>query len=256
MIDYHIHTNFSDGKNSYKDYIEKAKSLNLREIGFSDHVCLNFPRWSMKLKDIDIANKEIINLKKENDLKIKYGFECDYLPEKEKEIEIILKKYPVDYVIGSVHYINNWNFDTDKQKFKEIDINQFYINYFNLIKKAAKSGLFDIIGHIDLAKKFNYFPSFSLHTIYIDVAKCLKEYDLTFELNTSGMDKECKEFYPSDEFLQILCDYKIPVTLGSDSHKAENLNRYFNLAIEKLKNIGFNQLALFDKRKRSFIKMI
>lgn len=255
MIDYHIHTNFSDGKNSHKDYIEKAKSLNLREIGFSDHICLNFPKWSMKQKDADIANKEIINLKKENNLKIKYGFECDYLLGKEKEIEIFLKRYPIDYVIGSVHYINNWNFDTDKQKFKEIDINQFYINYFNLIKKAAKSGLFDIIGHIDLAKKFNYFPTFDLKDIYRQTAQVLKDSDIVFELNTSGIDKECKEFYPSDEFLQILCDYKVPVTLGSDSHKVENLNRYFNIAIAKLKDIGFNQLALFDKRKRSFISI-
>jgi histidinol-phosphatase (PHP family) len=77
---------------------------------------------------------------------------------------------------------------------------------------------------IDYHIHTNFSDSKNSRKNHIEKAKSLKEYDLTFELNTSGMDKECKEFYPSDEFLQILCDYKIPVTLGSDSHKVENLN--------------------------------
>ena len=57
MIDYHIHTNFSDGKNSHEEIIRSAKELNLTEIGFSDHLCLNFPNWAIGLNDIEsIAN--------------------------------------------------------------------------------------------------------------------------------------------------------------------------------------------------------
>ena len=116
-----------------------------------------------------------------------------------------------------------------------------------------KSGLFDIIGHIDLAKKFAYYPSFNLTDIYLSTARVLKDFDIVFELNTSGMDKDCKEFYPSDKFLEILYKFGVPVTLGSDSHEINQLARYFDIAIEKLKRIGYNSLAVFSNRKRSFL---
>ncbi len=255
MIDYHIHTNFSDGKNSHEEIIRSAKELNLTEIGFSDHLCLNFPNWAIGLNDIESIANKIILLKNEKDIIVKFGFEVDYLDDKKDEIAEIIDKLPLDYTIGSIHYIKNWNFDTNKKMFKKLDIDQFYLDYFSLINKAAQSGLFDIIGHIDLAKKFNYYPSFDLNTLYQQTAKVLKESDVAFELNTSGLDKRCNEFYPSEPFLQILFQHDIPVTLGSDTHKTEDLARYFNEAISLLKKIGYTRIARFTNRKRDYVNI-
>ena len=115
--------------------------------------------------------------------------------------------------------------------------------------------MFDIIGHIDLAKKFAYYPSYDLTNLYIETAQALKNADVVYELNTSGMDKDCKEFYPSDKFLTILYELNIPVTLGSDSHKVDHLTRYFNVAILKLKKIGYKKLSTFTNRRRDFIDL-
>ena len=255
MIDYHIHTNFSDGKNTHVEYLKKSEQLGLKEIGFSDHLCLNYPNWAAKERDFKTISEAIVSLKNQNNSnsKIRFGFEVDYIEGKEDEISEILKRFELDYIIGSVHYIKEWNFDTNKKDFIESDIDKFYIDYFNLVQKAARSELFDIIGHIDLAKKFNYYPKFDLNEIYNKTAKVLKESDVTFELNTSGMDKPCKEFYPSDQFLKILFQYGVPVTLGSDSHQIDNLARYFDIAISKLKEVGYSSLAIFENRKRKFI---
>lgn len=256
MIDYHVHSIFSDGKNTYQDYILEAERVGLNEIGFSDHICINYPKWAVKLSDFDQVDNEIKQLKlKSKNVNIRYGFEVDYIENREFEISNLLKKFSVDYIIGSVHYVNDWNFDINKKDFLKKDIDQFYKDYYSLVQKAAKSKLFDIIGHIDLAKKFNYFPSFNLTEVFNQTAIILKESDMVFELNTSGKDKDCKEFYPSDQFLKILYEHKVPVTLGSDSHSINHLGRYFNEAISKLKKIGYKQLSIFKNRKRRFIDL-
>ena len=255
MLDYPIHTSFSDGKNSHEEIINHAVKSKLSEIGFSDHLCLYFPKWAIKPDDQETITTKILSLKKEKEINVKFGFEVDYLPDKEEEIRILLKNIPLDYVIGSVHFIKDWNFDTNKEKFKTLDIDQFYLDYFSLIQKTAQSGLFDIIGHIDLAKKFGYFPSFDLHDLYHKTAKILSESDVAFELNTSGLDKDCKEFYPSEQFLKILFQHNVPVTLGSDTHQVENLGRYFNDAINLLKKTGYSRIARFTNRKRDYINI-
>lgn len=256
MIDYHIHTTFSDGKNTHDEIVDRANKLGLQEIGFSDHLCLNFPNWGIKAEDIEVIADKLQLLKQQiSNIKIKFGFEVDYLEGKEIEIKTILDSLPLDYVLGSVHYINDWNFDTNPADYKSVDIDQFYTDYFEVLKKAIRSGLFDIIGHIDLAKKYAFFPSFNLDDLYHEIAKELKQNNLCFELNTSGMDKPCKEFYPSENFLRILCANKVPVALGSDTHVLNNLTRYFNEALSLLKKTGYNEIMSFTNRQRKAIKI-
>lgn len=255
MIDYHIHTKYSDGKSTHTEYIQKAIEIGLEEIGFSDHYCVNFPKWAIKAHDEKLITNQIDEYKNLRGIRVKYGYECDYIEGKEQQVKEFIENLPLDYVIGSVHYIKDWNFDTRKDDFIDLDIDQFYLDYFDQLKKAIESGLFDIIGHIDLAKKFNFFPSYNLDELYEGIAKSLKKNNVAFELNTSGMDKDCKEFYPSDKFLNVLCKHQVNVTLGSDSHKKEHLARYFDLAIAKLKKIGFEKIATFSNRKISYIKI-
>lgn len=257
MIDYHTHSRFSDGKNTYLELLHEAKNKGVTELGFSDHLCLNFPDWAIKQKDFNNVIKEITDIKETNDLpvKVKFGLEVDYLEGKEQEIKHAIELFPVDYVIGSVHYIDGWNFDTNIKDYNKVDINQFYNDYFIALNKAAKSGLFDIIGHADLAKKFNFYPEFDLNKHYENLAKAFKDADVVIELNTSGKDKMCKEFYPSDQFLSSCFQQNVPITLGSDTHKVSHIARYYDEAIEKLKSIGYRKVATFTNRKRSYLTL-
>ena len=210
----------------------------------------------MKKEQFTNIITDISRIKNEvRDVNIKFGLEVDYIEGKESEINDYIEKFPLDYVIGSVHYVNDWNFDTNRGEFKNIDIDQFYKDYFVLIQKAARSGLFDIIGHIDIAKKFNYFPSFDLKPYYEKTARILSKSDVVIELNTSGLDKPCKEFYPGNTFLQICYLQNVPVTLGSDAHFASDIARYFPETILKLKSIGYRKIATFKNRNRSFINL-
>lgn len=255
MVDYHIHTTLSDGIDSHDNCLRMAAQYNMSEIGFSDHICLNYPIWAVPSDKLFFMRDTILKLKNNKELpfKVRFGIEMDYLLGRENEIKQLIENLQPDYVIGSVHYIDGWNFDTDPAGYSQKNIDLLYKDYFDLLIRTAKYGLFDIIGHADVIKKFGYYPTFKLGNFYKEAAKAFKKADVTIELNTSGLYKPCNEFYPSEEFLKICRKENVPVTLGSDAHQAIDIARNFSKANLLLKNTGYKQIAVFENRKRSFI---
>ena len=67
--------------------------------------------------------------------------------------------------------------------------------------------------------------------------------------------KEVKEQYPSEEIIKSIFDLDIPILLGSDAHHPSEIVFEFKKIINLLKDIGFTQLAKFDKRKRDHINI-
>lgn len=249
--DYHMHTNFSDGHHTHHEMVYAADSTGLAEIGFTDHISLKPVGWAMDLNKLPELVELMNHLqRKSNSVAVRFGAEVDYIPGLVDQTKALIKSLPLDYVIGSVHFIDDWNFDTDINGYNGIDIDMFYRAYFRLIGEAAQTGMFDIIGHADLAKKFAVYPSFKLQKTYEQCAKIFKECDVVIELNTSGKNKPCAEFYPSTDFLEILHHYHVPITLGSDAHVEQNIGQYFNEAINLLKSLGYKEIIGFKQRNR------
>jgi len=108
ITDYHIHTNYSDGTAEPEEYISTAIKKGFKEIGFSEH--LNLFRtdltWCIDMQKVPDYISHISSLKNQLDnIKIKTGFEIDYYPGKEKEINDIISSLNIDYAIGSIHFI-------------------------------------------------------------------------------------------------------------------------------------------------------
>jgi histidinol-phosphatase (PHP family) len=162
------------------------------------------------------------------------------------------QKYDFDYIIGSVHYIGSWGFDQEIQMegFNLDSIRDIYERYFDLIRQLVQSGVFDIVGHLDLVKKFGYFPEEGWDDLQEETARILGESNMVVELNTSGMDKPVGEFYPGPDFLKRLKKYRVPVTLSSDSHKPREVGRYFDKAVVLLKESGYNEVYTFFQRRK------
>lgn len=254
--DYHMHTTLSDGCETHSQMLAAAQGRGVSEIGFSDHISVKPVGWSMPLSSIPLMVEAVELLKGQSGaVAVKFGAEVDYVVGKEAQIAELLKQIPLDYCIGSVHFINDWNFDTDSSAFKGIDVDAFYREYFSMVQRSAKSGLYDIIGHCDLAKKFDYYPSFTLDRLYEETARVFSDYGVVFELNTSGRNKPCSEFYPSVGFIQMLHHYKVPVTLGSDAHKGSSIGQFFPEAVALLKRVGYSELALFSNRSRFWLNL-
>lgn len=251
-VDYHIHTRFSDGKSEHKDIIFAAQEQGLDEIGFSDHFSIVPTEWTTSENEISRL-KEIMKQVKDSEdlpLKVRFGAEVDYITGKEEKIKSIINQLPLDYVIGSVHFIEGWNFDTDPEGFDKSNIDILYKKYYQLLEQSISSGLYDIVGHADLIKKFGHMSMKDPKTFYKKIIKAMLAHNTTYELNTSGLNKPCQEFYPSRSFIEMAFKENIPVTLGSDAHHEKDIAQYFPEAIELLKKVGYRKIATFHNRKR------
>jgi histidinol-phosphatase (PHP family) len=252
---YHIHTKFSDGKGEIEEYVENAIKEGFDEIGFSDHLTLldELPPWSMSLEDLEHYTNSVLQVARETpEVKVRLGVEMDYLPGKIPEISSITKNNRFDYVIGSVHYVDGTccvdcsQIVGKLEKMTSSDIYELYIKYYQLLRDAARSGLFDIIGHPDVIKKFGFRPERNIDDLLRETASAFAESGVAVEVNTSGLKKPCKEIYPSRRFLEFCFDCGVPVALGSDAHRPEDMG--VDEGIELVREVGYNRIATFSNR--------
>lgn len=266
MIDYHLHTaRCGHASGTMEQYIEEAIRKDLTEIGFADHFPLGLLGVAQRVKvSMEPAElEEYIDMveqfkKSVPELKIKLGTEVDYVPGKEERIELLLKEYPFDYVIGSIHFMDDWDFThpAHEESYHNRNIEELYAKYFALVDEACLSGLFDVIGHIDIIKKFGFRPHVGLEEHWEKTAGVLKSTGTAIELNTAGRDAPVGDFYPDFPFLKKCAARGVAVTLGSDAHKPEQVGRYFPEALLMLKEAGYKEITVFEKRKKQTVSLV
>ncbi len=265
MIDYHLHTaRCCHATGTMEEYLAAAEKNRLLEIGFADHFPLGLlgfkPRNQVTMNPEELSDY-IQHVNKLNDISqnvnVKLGIEVDYLPGTEEKLRDLLLNYNFDYVIGSIHFIGDWDFTHPvyADDYKNKDLDKLYRRYFKLVQDACRSGLFDIIGHLDVVKKFNYRPARNLDSLWRETARLLKVTNTCLELNTAGRDAPVAEFYPDQRFLEICLSEKVGITMGSDAHSPEQVGRYFPEALALLKKTGYRELTVFKKRQRSSISI-
>src|SRR5450759_3981832 len=187
--DYHMHSCYSDGRSAPEDYIAPAIAAGLSEIGFSEHLTLfkDLEDWNMNPVNISPYINHIENLR--NNIKniiIKTGLEVDFFAGKEEEIRAFLSSLPLDYVIGSVHYLGEKTVDVGPEFYEGKNIDRLFESYFDSVCVAASSGLFDIMGHCDLIRIYGYKPASDQEPHYRKLAKTMKLHNVAFEVNTNG----------------------------------------------------------------------
>ncbi len=251
FTDYHVHAighehRLHNEENIMK-YIEFARINKVKEIGFADHC-----RYLYEKLDLNLYKKV---QEKVSDISIKVGLEIDYYPDQIKEIEKKVNFFDYDYIIGSVHYIGKWMFDSDKEKreYQNWDHDKLYEKYICLVTESARKDFYDILGHIDLIKIFGIKPvKRKPENIFAPYLKEVSKTGLVVEINTNGLNKPVKEIYPSFPIIQMLFDNNIPVTLSSDAHHPEEVGRDLDKARELALKAGYRKKPVFTKRRLSY----
>jgi len=262
MIDYHVHTyRCCHATGSPEEYVAEAKRLGLAELGFADHFPLGMldyePRVQVTMlpEELEEYLEQVEILKGYSEsLIIKTGIEIDYLPGTEKKLEKLLELYQFDYVIGSIHFMEGWDFTHPvyADTYQDRDLDALYDQYFKLVWATINTGLFDIIGHIDVIKKFGFRPAGSLEYYWQKTSKILAESETCFELNTAGRDAPVGDFYPDRRLLELAAAEGVRVVTGSDAHSPDQVGRYFDDARALLLETGFRETVSFQKRCKSF----
>jgi len=255
-IDLHNHTylcNHASG--TMQEYIQKAIEFGIDVFGFSCHAPMNFdPKYRMSFEDMIIYENEIFRLQEEfkDKIKILFAYEVDFL---EGFIDDKVINKDVDYFIGSVHFIDKWGFDNPEfiGRYDDMDIDDIWQKYFDAISLMAKSGLFDIAGHLDLLKVFKFLPTKDVRLLAKNALKAIKKADMTIEINTAGLRKPIEEIYPSRPLIEEMYELDIPITFGSDAHKIEHIGHGYDEAVSIAKEIGYSKIMTFKNRDKQLL---
>jgi len=256
IVDLHNHTTLCNhATGEMYQYVEKAIASGTKYFGFSEHAPMDFDtKYRMKFEEMDLYRKNVLALREKykNDITVLLGLEVDYLPGYMDERVL---KADVDYLIGSVHFIGKWGFDNPEfiGEYQHRDIDLIWQEYFDAIEAMAKSGHFDIVGHLDLIKVFNFLPKKDLRLIAKNALQAIKKADMTIEINMAGYRKPAKEAYPSPLLLEEIRQLDIPITFGSDAHEPDQVSLYANQVIALAKAHGFEKCALFQGRERELL---
>ena len=244
----HNHSQYSDGGATLRETAFAAKRAGLRYFGISDHYTrhpeLGELYWSLKTADLPAYFAEIAELKAElndADFSLLAGLELDYFPENHAETMAGLKKYPLDYLIGSVHFCGRFALDESADDYEKLTpeaLVELWRENFRLLEQAAATADFDWLGHLDLAKKFTGLPENLPLADLAAVLDACRRTGTAIEFNTSGWDKPCRDAYPAKKLLVLARDRQIPVVVTSDSHRAADLTRHFDRAQRELQTLG------------------
>lgn len=258
IADLHNHTklcNHAEGEIS--EYIEKAIECDIKYFGFSEHAPMDFdPKYRMRFDQMREYEQNILEAKEhyKDKIEILLGYEVDYLRGYMDEGVLNAK---VDYLIGSVHFINEWGFDNPEfiKDYENQDIDEIWQKYFDAIEEMAKSRLFDIVGHLDLIKIFKFMPKGNIADIAKNALVAIKDADMSIEVNVAGFRKPVSEAYPSPQLLREIKKLNIPITFASDAHKPEQVGLFSDETMRMVKELGFSQCVIYRNRKKEFINL-
>jgi histidinol-phosphatase (PHP family) len=255
--DYHMHTPLCrHATGAPTAYAAQALRLGLSEIGFSDHSPMredDFDDWRMRNDQLDDYVAQVRQAQRDHPhLTIRLALEVDFLPDRVGWVRELAARHPWDYFIGSVHYVSGgWDIDSPfkRELWEKCDVDAVWAEYFDRLTQAAASGLFEIIGHTDLPKKFGHRPKGDLMPRVGQFLEACKGTDTAIELNTAGLRKDCREIYPSRAILELAKAKGVAITFGSDAHAPEDVGADFAAALQLAREAGFTSCRKFSGRK-------
>jgi histidinol-phosphatase (PHP family) len=256
MIDLHNHTtrcNHAIG--SVESYVQRAIEQRIDIFGFSDHAPMHYDEaYRMRFDEMDAYEQDILHVKEKyaDKISILLAYEVDFL-EGYSDESVMSRK--VDYLIGSVHYLGHWGFDNPEfiGEYQNHNIDEIWQRYFDAIEAMAKRQCFDVVGHIDLMKVFNFLPKKDVRLLARDAIKAIKQANMVVEINAAGLRKPAGEQYPSHPLMELIAENDIPITFGSDAHALDHIGFEQDAMRALAKSFGYKKCATFQNRERMLV---
>lgn len=195
---------------------------------------------------------DVILRAREAGMPVRLGVEVDYFPETIGDVVAFLETYPIDVLVGSVHWIGGFGFDKghSRDEWERRGHRAVYEQYFSLVAMLAASGLVDVIAHPDRVKMNGVRLSSEPVDLYKGLVEAAVSGDVSVEINSGGLRHEVGEIYPTERLLEMFSGAGLSLTMASDAHLPEYAGWMFDhlslLAIEA----GFTEVARYEGRRR------
>jgi histidinol-phosphatase (PHP family) len=260
--DYHVHTVLcKHAEGDIAQYVATAKAKGIPEICFTDHAPAPDGydhKYRMEIGQFPVYAGMVKSVLSPADPAVLFGIEADYYDGCEGFLGEWLPAQNFDMVLGSVHYIGKWGFDSPENRsvWDQVDVGDTWRNYFRLVGGLADTGFYDVVGHLDLPKKFGFRPpEKDIAEMVRPALDCIAAAGMSIEINTAGLRKQVGEIYPSATILALACERQIPITFGSDSHTPGDVGRDFDRAVALAREAGYTQCARYRARRKRLVPL-
>ncbi len=264
MIDCHVHTwRCRHAEGTPEEYVRAAALRGVEVLTFTEHLPLAqelasrvpgadgyaMPERELPAYIADVSDAAVLGASL--GVEVLCGIEIDAVPIARPYARELLSAYSFDVVLGSVHFIDDWAFDDPdrRERYDAWTPDDLWERYFSDVADAARTGLMDVMAHIDLVKKFGVWPEVPAAGLYRGIAEAVREAAVAVEVNTAGLRKPCKEIYPGMELLTALRQAGVPVTIGSDAHAPAEVGAGAAEARAALEAAGYRSVVVYAGRE-------
>jgi histidinol-phosphatase (PHP family) len=267
LTDYHVHLRADeDGSpperhaftpENVERYLAAGADAGIEELGCAEHVyrfkqalrVWRHPFWEEQARDDLDAYCEFVA-----DTPLRLGLEVDFVPGAEDRTANLLDGRGLDYVIGSVHFIDDGAVDhPDWDVWERRDPDAVWRGYFEAVAEAARSGLFDALAHPDLVKVWGRArptPERDPRFYYEPAVEAIADSGIAVEVSTAGLRKPVGEMYPAPELARMCIEAGAAFMLSSDAHAPTEVGSCYERAVREMRAWGIERIAVFERRER------
>lgn len=256
LIDCHVHTAAcGHASGSVREVVDAAVASGLSGIVLTEHLPLpdalnpgdtfapSAERFLEYARDVRAVAGD------HPELDVVLGAEADWLPHRPEAMAAqagIAAEAGVDVVLGSVHFLGDWPFDSPDHlaEWDVRGVDRTWRDYFEAWGDAATSGRFHVMSHPDLVKKFGHRPSFDALPLYVQAADAAARGSVLIEVSSAGLRKPAREIYPGPDLLSCFFRAGVDATIGSDAHCPAEVGRDLECSIGALIAAGYSRAAL------------
>ena len=231
--DLHTHTTYSDGW-EWGEMAQAAADAGLSGIGFTDHCAIGPDAFGRRerydlVETFEARRSEFLD-GHGSGIRIFDAAEISYAPAKESEIAEFLAEAEFEYVIGSVHFGDRFNYSQPGMAdASEAERRQAVETYVDHQIALIESELFDVIGHLDLVQRSPELRGLMTRSEYERIAIALSRHDCLPELNAGRLDRAYGTVHPPPEHLDLFAEREIPFVIGTDAHAPDQLRSRLRL---------------------------
>ena len=245
LYNFHSHTQFCDGRASMDMFAREVVAQGFSHYGFSPHspIPVESPCNMLKI-NVPVYLDEVARIKeeyKDSATKFYASMEIDYLGKDWGPSHEYFQSLPLDYRIGSVHFIpsqsdelididgSHENFDKKMHCYFNDDIRYVVETFYKQSIDMVNLGGFDLIGHFDKIgnNASHYCPGIEDEAWYqalvSELIEAIIAKQLTVEINTKAWDKH-NRFFPHSRYWKRLVDAQVPIIINSDAHYPHLIN--------------------------------
>ena len=262
LVDYHVHTHFSCDCNYPMEVMCRAAvAAGVQQIAFCEHEEHNARDECYHTLNHDTYWQELRRCRElfAGQLTLRAGIEISEPHRYAAQIEPVLAHYPWDYVLGSLHWLDEQTNALSRDfgdKFGAGQWRESFRAYFREMSNMARHGNFDIVAHFDYPARYFRPPAGEVYEIAEFEAEirpalqALIERGKGIEINTGslrkGLTNPCPPAIVAKWYREMGGEV---LALGSDAHRPQDIGAGLPLALDIARAAGFDHITTFEQRQ-------